>query len=337
MTEPLHVLCDDRKSEIRYVYHLSDIHIRNYQRHEEYLKVFDQTYQSLQSLINDQKETSLIVLTGDIMHTKTELSPESISIACSFFKRLSDIAPVMMIAGNHDCNLSNKRRLDALTPLVEDIGGNSVSDLISEANEEFPSLRSDLKNFYYLKRSGFYQYHNIVFGISSLLDEKLITIKELDSKKFNKIKQAKKYKIALYHGPIYKSTTESDFIIRHNCLKSSTFDGYDYVMLGDIHKHQYINEKKTIAYAGSLIQQSHGESINNHGILKWNLLNGKSKLHEVSNDYGYCTIEIKDGKMIPTEIPKKPHIRFCLENTSEIQYRKVKELSYIKYFSRTPF
>ena len=329
MTEPLHILCDDGKSEIRYVYHLSDIHIRNYQRHEEYLKVFNQTSQKIQSLMNGNNGTSLIVLTGDIMHTKTELSPESIRIACIFFKKLSDLAPVILIAGNHDCNLSNKHRLDALTPLVEDIGGNSVNDLISDEQEEILSLnthpKSNLKNFYYLKRSGFYQYHNIVFGVTSLLDDKLITIKQLNLKKFNKINHANKYKIALYHGPIYESKTESDFIIRHNCLKSSTFDGYDYVMLGDIHKHQYMNEKKTIAYAGSLIQQSHGESINNHGILKWNLLNGKSKLHEVPNDYGYCTIEIKDGKMISTEIPQKPHIRFNLENTSEVQYRKVKK------------
>ncbi|AFX92764.1 putative hydrolase [Megavirus courdo11] len=110
-------------------------------------------------------------------------------------------------------------------------------------------------------------------------------------------------------------------------LLAEDFIGYDYVMLGDIHKYQYMNDEKTIAYAGSLIQQSYGETLNKHGVLKWDLTDKKSEYLEVKNDYGFCTIKIIDGKMIETDIPKKPRIRFILENTNQIEYQEVvKEL-----------
>ena len=38
-------------------------------------------------------------------------------------------------------------------------------------------------------------------------------------------------------------------------VKSTDFDGYDLVLLGDIHKRQFIDDNETIAY-GSLIQQN---------------------------------------------------------------------------------
>ena len=42
-------------------------------------------------------------------------------------------------------------------------------------------------------------------------------------------------------------------------------------MLGDVHKHQYLNKAKTIAYAGSLIQQKRDEDLLEHGTIKWDI------------------------------------------------------------------
>ncbi|XWV24687.1 putative DNA repair protein [Tupanvirus deep ocean] len=296
-------LKDDAKTEIRYIYHISDIHIRNTQRHTEYKEVFERTYQKLKKQIGSNKKMSLIVLTGDIMHTKTELSPESFSIAQDFFKALSDIAPVVLIPGNHDCNLSNKDRLDALSPIV---AGNVKFD-----------------NLHYLKKSGLYQYYNIVFGITSIFDDILIKADRIGSEIWKGIKQKNKYKIALYHGPVHGAKTDVGYRMNNEQLLAEDFDGYDYVMLGDIHKYQYMNDNETIAYAGSLIQQSYGESLSGHGVLKWDLLDGESELMEIKNDYGYCTIRIVDGKMVDTTIPRKPRVRFILENTNQIQYQEI--------------
>src|SRR5947208_990519 len=59
---------EGNKREIKYIYHLSDIHIRNNQRHVEYNEVFERTYKKLRFQIGDDKKHSLIVVTGDIVH-----------------------------------------------------------------------------------------------------------------------------------------------------------------------------------------------------------------------------------------------------------------------------
>lgn len=300
------ILEDDNKTEINKIYHISDIHIRNIQRHNEYNKIFNKVYNLLNNLITSKnKHESLIVITGDIMHAKTELSPEAINIAYHFFKELSNIATVIMIPGNHDCNLSNRNRLDALSPIVEDIG--------------------QLDKLYYLKNSGAYQYYNIVFGVTSIFDYIITKAESINPKKWKNILQKKKYKIALFHGPVHGAKTDVGYRMNTDQFLAEDFDGYDFVMLGDIHKYQYVNDAKTIAYAGSLIQQSYGENLYNHGILMWDLLNNTSKLLKIKNDYGFCTIKIVNGEIEDTNltIPKKPRIRFILENTNQIQYQDI--------------
>ena len=73
---------------------------------------------------------------------------------------------------------------------------------------------------------------------------------------------------------------------------------------------------KTIAYAGSLIQQNHGEILG-HGIMVWDLKTKKSEFVEIVNDYGYYTYEIDNGKIInPTaKVPKKPRLRLKVKDT----------------------
>ena len=138
--------------EIKYIYHMSDIHIRLDQRHREYEEVFERVYNYIKNDINGKEQESIIVLTGDILHSKTELRPEAISITSNFFKQLSEIATVILIPGNHDCNVTNRKRLDALSPIVEDV--------------------NNLTDFYYLKTTGIYQYQNILFGVSSIIPGK---------------------------------------------------------------------------------------------------------------------------------------------------------------------
>lgn len=289
------ILEDDGEKEIKYVYHLADIHIRNYQRHNEYSEVFNRLYKKI------QKDNAIIVIAGDIMHSKTELSPEAINMTYYLFKKLSDIAPVFIIAGNHDCNLSNKNRLDALSPIVEDIG--------------------KLPNFYYLKKSGIYQYYNILFGVTSILENIFVDIP--NNKHFKKMTQKNKYKIALFHGPVHGAETDVGYRFNNNEFLVEDFKNYDYVFLGDIHKYQYLNSEKTIAYAGSLIQQSFGESIDFHGMIKWDLSHKTSTHIPIKNDYSFCTILIKNGITEDSIISKKPRIRFVLENTNQCQYQNI--------------
>ena len=94
--------------------HLSDIQIRALKRHEEFLLHFENLYKSLKD-----QEVTAIVLTGDIFHQKSFVSAEIIRLGANFFTRLSEIAPLYMILGNHDLVMNNLSRLDPITPIVE--------------------------------------------------------------------------------------------------------------------------------------------------------------------------------------------------------------------------
>lgn len=298
-------LKDDAKTEIVNVYHMADIHIRNTERHAEYLEVFDRTYKLLKAQIGTNKKTSLIVLAGDIVHAKTELSPEAVHFVRQFIEELCKITSVIIIQGNHDRNMSNPKRMDALTPVID--------------------VLEDRYPVYYLKTTGIYQYQNIIFGVTGIMDNTLLDASKISKEIWNSVKQKNKYKISLFHGTVHGCKTDVGYRMNNEQILAEHFDGYDYVFLGDTHRHQYLNLEKTIAYSGSLIQQDFGESLNNHGVLKWDLTDGESTLLEVNNDYGFCTIKIVDGKMVDTKIPRKPRIMFDLQNTTHLQYLDVRK------------
>ena len=68
--------------------------------------------------MRDQK-VDYIIHCGDIAHTKTQISPEFVELCSDFLKNLADIAPTYVILGNHDGNLKNGDRQDAITPIVD--------------------------------------------------------------------------------------------------------------------------------------------------------------------------------------------------------------------------
>ena len=297
-------------NEIKFVYHISDIHIRNLDRHIEYQQVFQKLYKVLRKKITD-KNNSIIVVTGDIVHAKTQIVPELIHITQDFFIELTKIAPVVLIPGNHDCNLSNRERMDALTPIL--------------------TKNIKIENLYYLLQSGFYQLQNIIFGVTSVFDKKLLTADKLPEKHWKNLKIKNKYMIALFHGSVHGAKTDVGYRMNNDQLLVDDFDGYDYVMLGDIHKYQYMDDNKRVAYSGSLIQQSYGENLRGHGVLVWDLENKSSNLVEIPNDYGFCKIKIINGVMEPTFIPKRPRINFRLSETTQIQYQKILDKLQNKY------
>src|SRR5438445_741496 len=87
--------------DVKHIYHMADIHIRlNAKRHQEYREVFERVY----DLLKKEPNESIVVICGDIFHSKTELSPECIDMAIDFFKNLSNIMDTFIIMGNHDGN-----------------------------------------------------------------------------------------------------------------------------------------------------------------------------------------------------------------------------------------
>jgi len=273
------------------ILHVADIHIRNYQRHKEYREVFKHLYKAAKELPTN----SLIYVAGDVVHNKTDISPELISITSEFLKKLADIRPTIVITGNHDTNLNNVSRLDALTPMIDNLNH---------------------KDLYYLKDSGVYKFGDTHITVFSIFDHPSQFIKA------NTFEA--ETKIALFHGPVKSSKTDIGYEVTGDEYTADLFDGYDLSLLGDIHKRQYVDKAKTICYPGSLIQQNFGEAFEHHGFAVWDVKTRKPKYTDIPNSYGFYTIDIKDGILPPIDdIPKYPRVRLRTQNTTEAEVKNI--------------
>ena len=274
------------------IYHIADVHVRNVKRHKEYKLVFNRLYSYIKKT---KTEDSLIYVAGDIVHAKTDMSPELVSVVSDFFKQLADIAPTIVITGNHDCNLNNNYRLDALSPIVKALNH---------------------QNLHYLKDNGVYSMAGVHFNVMSVFDKPVDYIKA-DSFKGD-------YKIALHHGSVHNASTDAGFVLSNTHVTTEMFKGHDLVLLGDIHKPQFLDDDKTVAYAGSLIQQNHGEALG-HGIMIWDLESKKCEFVEIENDYGYYTFQVDEGKITnPSDkIPLRPRLRFKVKDTDSATLKRI--------------
>jgi DNA repair exonuclease SbcCD ATPase subunit/DNA repair exonuclease SbcCD nuclease subunit len=280
--------------KLKAVAHIADIHIRLFRRHEEYEAAFERLYHNIAA---KNLTDYVIVIAGDIVHAKTDMSPEMVEVTSKFLTKIADFAPTIMIAGNHDCNLANTNRMDALTPIVN--------------NLKHPNL-------YYVRESDVVYVADTAFAVCSIFDE------QENWPSSNEIDDVTT-KIALYHGPVHGSTTDANFAITNRHVHVDTFDGYDVVMLGDIHKHQVLKEADPIiVYASSLIQQNHGETLENHGWCLWDIPKRSFDFIPLENDYGYVTLEVGDGKITyPPNMPNNVRMRLFTGDLESTQVKKI--------------
>ena len=279
---------------------MSDIHIRLFKRREEYSKVFENLYQELRSRRNSE---TVVVLAGDIVHSKTEMSPEMVRMASDFLKRVADIFPTILITGNHDANLNNPGRLDALSPIVENLNH---------------------KNLFYLKDSSVYSVGGVAFSVMSIFDtpDAYIPAEDIPDEYV---------KVALFHGPVNNAVTDLGYRVTNVKISMTNFVGFDLAIFGDIHKKQMLSEydvstkMPAAGFSSSLIQQNHGEERDGHGIYVWDIQSRTAQFIEIENEYAFVTLEIIDDKLveIPFNMPEHPRFRIKVTNTSS---SKIKEI-----------
>ena len=290
--------------EITKVYHIADLHIRNLKRHKEYKTVFNRF---LREVKKNNLENAIIYIGGDIAHAKTEMSPELVHMISWFLTECSKLHPTFVITGNHDCNQNNPHRMDVLTPIVENINSD---------------------NLFYLRDTGTYQIGNLTVGVYSIFDDKENWPKGDEIEGDNKI--------CWFHGPVDKTMTDIGHQVSSRSFTVPIFDGYHIAMLGDIHKRQVAQEydetkgHPIVAYVGSMIQQNHGELLENHGYLLWDIPTRTFTEHDIHNDYGYLTIDVESNKIpqwvydeVGTKLPKRPRLRVRFANTepSDVKLR----------------
>ena len=279
---------------LKRIYHIADIHIRNIKRHKEFRQVFYSMFEEIQKR---GTEDSIIYLAGDIAHAKLEMSPELVSEISWLFTECNKLCTTIVIAGNHDCNMNNSDRLDVLTPIVDAL---------------------KLPNLTYLKDTQVYGIGGVDFAVFSIFDNK-------DNwPKANTLFGNKK--IALFHGPVDNSTTDVGYVVSSRHFTTDIFDGYDLALLGDIHKRQEMISPSgcKVVYAGSLVQQNFGETLDKHGFLVWDLDTMTYEEVDIQNDYGYYTLDV-DGGIVPdvTDMPLYPRLRVRVTNTDTADTKRM--------------
>lgn len=254
---------------VKKIVHLADIHIRTYRMHEEYLSVFKKLMSDLTDLLLEYKQEEIrIVIAGDLVHQKIVISNEQLMLGTWLLSKLEKIAPVILIAGNHDLLENNKDRMDSISPMVQ-----FLSD----------------KNINYFKESKCYLDDNIVWCVYSIFEENSRPDIEGARAQFGNDKTY----IGLYHAPIINAKTDIGYEIDHGG-ELEMFEGCDMVMLGDIHKRQSFNHKGIqIAYPSSLIQQNFGENVSKHGFLLWDVETKTFTEHDVENKSPFYQFKIK--------------------------------------------
>ena len=264
--------------------HFGDVHWRSLTRHEEYRKSFEDAFEKMRVLKPDY-----ILIAGDIVHSKTQgISPELISNLTWWFREMSKIAEVHITLGNHDGLILNPDREDAITPIVNAIDDNNIK---------------------IYKKSGIYPLTK---------DYNLCVFSCFDEDGWSSVKpEIGKTNIATFHGPVNGSHTDENWNLEGS-VNVSFFDGFDYTLLGDIHKQQFITPR--MAYCGSTIQQNYGE-LPGKGFLFWAIegQDFKSKHIPVAHAFPFVTLEYEnDIDAIQTQVeayPEKSRFRIRVKDS----------------------
>jgi len=192
--------------------HLADIHVRGLSRHDEVKTVIEAFCASAKAHGVDH-----IVIAGDIWHTKvTGLSPEAVDLMTWMFRALAEVAVVHVTLGNHDGALTNFTRQDAISPILAAIASPRIA---------------------LYKKSGVYE---IEPGV------RLCVYSLFDREGWDAVGPVPgDYNIAVYHGSVGGAVSEDGWLLKSEVTVQWFEDKcYDLVLLGDIHKQQYLGYRE---------------------------------------------------------------------------------------------
>ena len=254
---------------IKTIVHYSDLHLKLYKYHERDKSI-------LETALNEWKEIKpdRIIFTGDLVHSKNQMTPELIRLLSWWMTETAKICPTTYLIGNHDFLENNQDRLDAITPIVENLNNSNIT---------------------YYKNKGCHEDENVIWCAYSLVQ---------DNERPD-IPLTDKIKIGLFHGSIIGLKTDIGFEFEEG-YEAEIFDGCDVVLAGDIHKRQIfdIPNGKKAYMIGSTICQNYGENIKNHGYGVLNLEDFSYTFKDLENPQPFLSFKITDI----TDIEKEKEI-----------------------------
>jgi DNA repair exonuclease SbcCD nuclease subunit len=261
----------------------SDIHFPQLKGIEDLKRVLKKFIEQCKKIVKKEGADNVrIVILGDIVNNKTNITNESILAVNWFFTELDKICKTFVIAGNHDFLMNNIGRIDSLTPLFEIGDYKQVIFLDKELDYNSGIIIDD--NIAWCLFSSFTGFNTPDIQIHREAHKGLDNAPELY--------------VGLIHGDVNGAITTTNRVTE-NGLDPSVFDGCDFVMAGHIHKRQVIQQGDTkIVYCSSICQKDMGESVTGHGFVLWDTEDPEDieyKFVDVPNpEGGYYKFEIND-------------------------------------------
>jgi DNA repair exonuclease SbcCD ATPase subunit len=268
--------------------HIADIHIED-RRREEYGAVFERLYGALEA-----EGVDIIVVAGDVFDNKMRASSNNLSDVIDFLLRLTAIAPVVMIAGNHDTNCLRPGGPDLLTPAVTGREGLQPPRL------------------HYWRSSGVYRAHGIVWTVVAPDGQKPAEEPAPPD--------GSPLHLCLFHEEINGALLPNGSRLRgfdlsvEDVTRRPNGELYDGVLGGHIHQRQMFTPRA--GYCGSLVQQNIGESHLGHGFMLWEFgaraPGGNSPLTtrgvDIPNDCGFLRVLVSatGEDATPSPLPARP-------------------------------
>lgn len=301
---------------IHNIIHISDIHIRSgdskKSRYDEYISVFNNLTESISQQPSILNKSAVIVITGDIFHDKNRIGPSGIKIATYLLQKLSTLAKVIVIRGNHDYRQDHPTEHDMISALIS----------------------YNILNVIYFDTTDIHTFQNISFGLTAIQETLLYGSTSGIANNlppFPVPPNTDTYKVALFHGTINGCTLQNGSKTTRDGYPIDWFQGYDAILLGDIHLQQ-VNRTSIIentpstlphtsicqtysyqnqipwGYSGSLLQQDFGETIKGHGYILWNLQEKLIHVYHIKNNYGMIKIHF-NGNIDELEVEHKQYIK----------------------------
>lgn len=253
------------------IVHIADVHIRGREREREYLEVFNRTFDSIQKL-NGNK---LICICGDIIHRRDKFDGNLLWMCREFIKGLSNLGNVVVIDGNHD--IVDVKTVAELTPVPF-----------------LQGICDNIDNTRYCRSSTVLNYDNCTVVANTLLGDFISR---------DAVKSTVPC-IAMGHFALTETGVKSS-----RTLPMSAFKGYNYALLGDIHKHSFYGN---CVYSGSLIQQNHGEDpTKGFGYIDMSTM--AYNFVKVHNDYKFITIVKNEISLNAIKFPLCTYLRLVTD------------------------
>jgi len=282
------------------ILHLADTHFRygssRRARVKEYKHVIEKVFEVLSNL---EDKVDISVICGDVFDSKLHASGSTLSLIHYFLKGLSKFCDeIHVIGGNHDWDQTYPEEPDMLEFAVASyskVTYHKYTKKFSVGDVEFAAI--SVRDF---SINGHTRSEEII-------DHERLTqlVPEMSGLKTS---------VALLHATLSGSRISTGKSIQSK-IPLSLFEkkGYDLVLAGDVHLQQVggsVRQEKdgsvswgvdggfgkvAYGYPGSMVQQSHAESLDGHGFLIWDTNNKTVERTKIRSSYGKITTRIKSG------------------------------------------